>query len=700
MKRALITGITGQDGSYLAELLLAKGLRGPRRRPPLELVQHRAPRPHLPGPARARLSAAPASTAISTTRASLEPHRAHVRPDEIYNLGAQSHVRVSFDVPEYTASTVALGHAAPARGDARVGPRQVRALLPGVVERDVRRAPSRRRARPRRSSRAARTRAPRCSPTSSRQNYREAYGMFISCGILFNHESPRRGIPFVTRKITRAAARIKHGLEKKLYLGNLDAKRDWGFAGDYVEAMWLMLQQDKPDDYVVATGESHSVREFLDVAFGALGARLEEVRRDRSALLPADRGRPPARRPEQGEARARLEAEGQLQGADRDDGEGRRGGRAGDAERARAERRDGDGSATGRGRFSARRERWARALTAGCPRRRLGGRWPRRARRMRHHRRRRRCARLLGARRARPRCSTRRRTRTSIGPRASPIAAHAVERRGRGGVAAAAADGRRGRRALFDGLRLRRQRARPYDERDPPSPQGALRASRRWRATGWSPPPTRATSSCASAACTATGGATFPSTIVRRLRAGETIRADQRSRRLADLGARGRRRLGGAGRDGALRPLPLHGPGRDDLGGLRAPGGDAGRRARRARAGRSPTRDLPLKAPRPRRAILDNRALRDAGPRHAVVVAGLPCAPSSPKRRGRVGLRGGQPRRVLAVVVRAVGAAAHALGPGAVVAVPGDGLGRGRVVEARAAGASPARSRILRASIA
>ncbi len=103
------------------------------------------------------------------------------------------------------------------------------------------------------------------------QNYREAYGMFIACGILFNHESPRRGIPFVTRKITRAAARIKHGLEKKLYLGNLDAKRDWGFAGDYVEAMWLMLQQDKPDDYVVATGESHSVREALDVAFGVLG---------------------------------------------------------------------------------------------------------------------------------------------------------------------------------------------------------------------------------------------------------------------------------------------------------------------------------------------------------------------------------------------------------------------------------------------
>jgi GDPmannose 4,6-dehydratase len=108
------------------------------------------------------------------------------------------------------------------------------------------------------------------------QNYRAAYGMFISCGILFNHESPRRGIPFVTRKITRAAARIKHGLDKKLYLGNLDAKRDWGFAGDYVEAMWLMLQQDKPDDYVVATGESHSVREALDVSFGALGLEWQK----------------------------------------------------------------------------------------------------------------------------------------------------------------------------------------------------------------------------------------------------------------------------------------------------------------------------------------------------------------------------------------------------------------------------------------
>ena len=121
------------------------------------------------------------------------------------------------------------------------------------------------------------------------QNYREAYGMFIACGILFNHESPRRGIPFVTRKITRAAARIRHGLEKKLYLGNLDAKRDWGFAGDYVEAMWLMLQQDKPDDYVVATGESHSVREVLDIAFGALELDWKQVRRDRPALLPARR---------------------------------------------------------------------------------------------------------------------------------------------------------------------------------------------------------------------------------------------------------------------------------------------------------------------------------------------------------------------------------------------------------------------------
>ena len=135
-------------------------------------------------------------------------------------------------------------------------------------------------------------------------NYREAYGLFVGNGILFNHESPRRGETFVTRKITRAAARIKVGLQDKLYLGNLDARRDWGFAGDYVEAMWRMLQQDEPDDYVVATGESHSVREFLEAVFARLEPRLAEARGDRPALLPPRRGRLPGGRPAQGPARS------------------------------------------------------------------------------------------------------------------------------------------------------------------------------------------------------------------------------------------------------------------------------------------------------------------------------------------------------------------------------------------------------------
>ena len=269
MKRALITGITGQDGSYLAELLLEKGYEvyGMVRRSSsfnTERLDRIYQDPHV-ADYRLRLVYGDLDDASALNRAVRT-----IRPDEIYNLGAQSHVRVSFDVPEYTASTVGLGTLRLLEAMPRVGPRQDGALLPGVVERDVRRAPSRRRARRRRSSRAARTRAPRCSPTSSARTTARPTGCSSPAGSCSTTSRPRRGIPFVTRKITRAAARIKHGLEKKLYLGNLDAKRDWGFAGDYVEAMWLMLQQDKPDDYVVATGESHTVRECLDVAFGAL----------------------------------------------------------------------------------------------------------------------------------------------------------------------------------------------------------------------------------------------------------------------------------------------------------------------------------------------------------------------------------------------------------------------------------------------
>jgi GDPmannose 4,6-dehydratase len=268
MKRALITGITGQDGSYLAELLLAKGyeVHGVVRRSSsfnTERLDGIYQDPHAAN-YRLRLHYGDLDDGSALSRVVRS-----VRPDEIYNLGAQSHVRVSFDVPEYTSSTVALGTL-----------RLLEAIRESGLEKSVRfyQASSSEMygaaAPPQDESTPFVPRSPyACAKVFAHQlcgNYRDAYGMFISCGILFNHESPRRGIPFVTRKVTRAAARIRHGLENKLYLGNLDAKRDWGFAGDYVEAMWLMLQQPAPDDFVVATGESHSVRELLDVAFKEL----------------------------------------------------------------------------------------------------------------------------------------------------------------------------------------------------------------------------------------------------------------------------------------------------------------------------------------------------------------------------------------------------------------------------------------------
>ncbi|CAN5895443.1 GDP-mannose 4,6-dehydratase [soil metagenome] len=267
MKRALITGITGQDGSYLAELLLGKGyeVHGIVRRSSsfnTDRLDRIYQDPHVPD-YRLRLHYGDLEDGGSLTNI-VRKHDF----DEVYNLGAQSHVRVSFDVPEYTVSTVAMG---------------TLRLLEAIRELDKRpkfyQASS--------SEMYGSTPPPQheTTPFSPRspyacakvfahqlcQNYRDAYGMFISCGILFNHESERRGIPFVTRKITRAAARIKHGLDKKLFLGNLDAKRDWGYAGDYVEAMWMMLQQEQPGDFVIATGESYSVRDALDVAFTTLG---------------------------------------------------------------------------------------------------------------------------------------------------------------------------------------------------------------------------------------------------------------------------------------------------------------------------------------------------------------------------------------------------------------------------------------------
>jgi GDPmannose 4,6-dehydratase len=267
MKKALITGITGQDGSYLAELLLAKGyeVHGVVRRSSsfnTERLERIYQDPHVPD---YRLRLHYGDLEDGSSLASLVKQTA---PDEIYNLAAQSHVRVSFDVPEYTVSTVALGTLRLLEAMRALGT-PCRFYQASSSEMYGSAPP------PQHEHTTFEPRSPyACAKVFAHQlcqNYRDAYGLFIACGILFNHESERRGIPFVTRKITRAAARIKHGLDKKLFLGNLDAKRDWGYAADYVEAMWLMLQQDKPDDFVIATGESHSVRELLDVAFGTLG---------------------------------------------------------------------------------------------------------------------------------------------------------------------------------------------------------------------------------------------------------------------------------------------------------------------------------------------------------------------------------------------------------------------------------------------
>ena len=270
-RRALITGITGQDGSYLAELLLAKGyeVHGIVRRASsfnTDRIDHLYEDPHEFG---ARIFLHYGDLADATVlRRILEA----VRPEEIYNLGAQSHVRVSFDEPEYTADVVALGTLRlleSVRDFVKQGDRGVRIYQAGSSEMFGDAPPPQDEATP------FRPRSPYAASKVAAHwfavNYREAYGLFISNGILFNHESPRRGETFVTRKITRAVGRIKKGMQDYLYLGNLDPSRDWGFAGDYVEAMWLMLQQEQPADYVIATGESHSVREFVEAAFGRAG---------------------------------------------------------------------------------------------------------------------------------------------------------------------------------------------------------------------------------------------------------------------------------------------------------------------------------------------------------------------------------------------------------------------------------------------
>ena len=271
MRRALITGITGQDGSYLAELLLANDyeVHGIIRRASAfntDRIDHLYRDPHDPE-ARMFLHYGDVTEATGLRRL-LE----RIQPDEIYHLAAQSHVKVSFEQPEYTLDAVAVGTVrlleAVRDYRERTG-REVRFYQAGSSEMYGAAPPPQSETtpfQPRSPYAAAKVAAHWCAV-----NYREAYGLFICNGILFNHESPRRGETFVTRKITRAVGRIVQGLQEKVYLGNLEARRDWGFAGDFVESMWLMLQQPHPDDYVVATGEAHSVREFCEEAFSHAG---------------------------------------------------------------------------------------------------------------------------------------------------------------------------------------------------------------------------------------------------------------------------------------------------------------------------------------------------------------------------------------------------------------------------------------------
>jgi GDPmannose 4,6-dehydratase len=285
-KRALITGITGQDGSYLAELLLEKGyeVHGIVRRSStvartrvddLDLADNRN---------RLFLHYGDLADSVGLVKLLYQ-----IQPDEVYNLAAQSHVRISFDIPEYTADITGVGAA-----------RILEALVEAGIAKKVRyyQASSSEmfgkvQEVPQRETTPFWPRSPyACAKAYAHWltiNYREAYGLFACSGILFNHESPRRGENFVTRKITIGAARIKAGLDQSLTLGNLDSRRDWGYAKEYVEGMWRMLQQDTPDDYVLATNETHSIREFLDVAFGRVDLDWRQyVRFDQRFIRPAE----------------------------------------------------------------------------------------------------------------------------------------------------------------------------------------------------------------------------------------------------------------------------------------------------------------------------------------------------------------------------------------------------------------------------
>ena len=272
-KKALITGITGQDGSYLSELLLEKGyeVHGLIRRASTFNTERLDSIYQDPHNSSARLFLHYGDLADSVSMSKLV---GDLKPDEVYHLGAQSHVRVSFDVPEYTADVTGTGTARLLEAIRQSSPKSrfyqaSSSEMFGLVQ-----------AVPQSETTPFYPRSPYgCAKVYSywlTVNYRESYNMHASNGILFNHESPRRGETFVTRKVTRAVARIAAGVQKKLYMGNLDSKRDWGYAPEYVEAQWRMMQQDKPDDYVIATGETHTIREFLQESFGMLNMDYEQ----------------------------------------------------------------------------------------------------------------------------------------------------------------------------------------------------------------------------------------------------------------------------------------------------------------------------------------------------------------------------------------------------------------------------------------
>jgi GDPmannose 4,6-dehydratase len=286
VKKALVTGITGQDGSYLAELLLAKGyeVHGIIRRASTfntGRIDHLYQDPHING---VRLFLHYGDIADSTNLIRL---LYRIQPDEIYHLAAQSHVRVSFDIPEYTGDVTGLGTVRILEAIRETG------LKARFYQASSSEMYGQAKEIPQRETTPFYPRSPYGAAKVYAYwvtvNYRESYGLFACNGILFNHESPRRGETFVTRKVSRAVARIQAGMDNELYLGNLEAKRDWGYAKEYVEAIWLMLQQDRPDDYIIATGEAHSVREFVEEAFAYVGLDWRKyVKKDPKYYRPSE----------------------------------------------------------------------------------------------------------------------------------------------------------------------------------------------------------------------------------------------------------------------------------------------------------------------------------------------------------------------------------------------------------------------------